>query len=222
MHGGDQSKRQRGTILQYADDLVLYTSSQSTDAAPSKLNEALSYLKIWLDDHGLTLSPSKSCIVTFTRSRSIPIMDIRYDDEVIPCLDAVKFLGVFLDSKMTGVPHLDCLRTSTDSDFKDQECIICTEKFNHPTRLPCGHVFCYLCVKGFPTCAFCRAEIKPEFLDHPVLIQQMSDDTKENEPDFQWYYRGERALLRGNQLMSFISITRRPLIRFLLQDYYKN
>ncbi|KAI8439824.1 hypothetical protein MSG28_013491 [Choristoneura fumiferana] len=95
------------SILQYADDLVLYTSSQSTDAAPSKLNEALSYLKIWLDDHGLTLSPSKSCIVTFTRSRSIPIMDIRYDDEVIPCLDAVKFLGVFLDSKMTGVPHLE-------------------------------------------------------------------------------------------------------------------
>ncbi|XP_073947193.1 uncharacterized protein isoform X2 [Choristoneura fumiferana] len=87
-----------------------------------------------------------------------------------------------------------CLTDLDDSDFKDQECIICTEKFNHPTRLPCGHVFCYLCVKGFPTCAFCRAEIKPEFLDHPVLIQQMSDDTKENEPDFQWYYRGERGI----------------------------
>ncbi|XP_073947192.1 E3 ubiquitin-protein ligase RNF146-A-like isoform X1 [Choristoneura fumiferana] len=96
-----------------------------------------------------------------------------------------------------------CLTDLDDSDFKDQECIICTEKFNHPTRLPCGHVFCYLCVKGFPTCAFCRAEIKPEFLDHPVLIQQMSDDTKENEPDFQWYYRGERGWWRYDERSNF-------------------
>ncbi|KAI8431364.1 hypothetical protein MSG28_015900 [Choristoneura fumiferana] len=95
------------SILQYADDLVLYTGSQSTDAASSKLNEALSYLKVWLDDHGLSLSPSKSSIVTFTRSRFIPNIQIQYDRDVIPCKDFVKFLGVFLDSRMTGVPHLE-------------------------------------------------------------------------------------------------------------------
>ncbi|KAI8440895.1 hypothetical protein MSG28_009195 [Choristoneura fumiferana] len=94
-------------ILQYADDLALYTVTQSFDEASSKLNEALRYLKVWLDDHGLSLSPSKSCTVTFSRNRSIPNIDINYEYEVIPCKDSVKFLGVFLDSKMTGVPHLE-------------------------------------------------------------------------------------------------------------------
>ncbi|KAI8426269.1 hypothetical protein MSG28_005157 [Choristoneura fumiferana] len=66
------------------------------------------------------------------------------------------------------------------------------------SRCPAIYIpnFMTLIPVGFPTCAFCRAEIKPEFLDHPVLIQQMSDDTKENEPDFQWYYRGERGIMK--------------------------
>ncbi|XP_063635068.1 uncharacterized protein LOC134805772 [Cydia splendana] len=40
-------------ILQYADDLVVYTAVHNLDDAYSRLNEALVYLKDWLDEHGV-------------------------------------------------------------------------------------------------------------------------------------------------------------------------
>lgn len=94
-------------ILQYADDLVVYTTAHNIDDASTRLNEALVYLKDWLDEHGLSLSPSKSCTVTFTRSHSIPNVVLYYEDQIIPNSRSVKFLGVIFDSKMTGVPHLN-------------------------------------------------------------------------------------------------------------------
>lgn len=94
-------------ILQYADDLVLYRTDKCIDTSSSRLTEALSYLKDWLDDHGLSLSPSKSNTVIFTRRRYIPNVVITYENQIIPNTLSVKFLGVILDSKMTGIPHLN-------------------------------------------------------------------------------------------------------------------
>lgn len=106
-HDLDQSVSPFCEVLQYADDLVLYTSTECAETASSRLNEALSYLVDWMDEHGLTLSPSKSCAVTFTRRKTIPIVDVSCLDEVIPNCESFKFLGVILDSKMTGIPHLN-------------------------------------------------------------------------------------------------------------------
>lgn len=92
-------------ILQYADDLVLYTSAKSIDKAAASLNTALGYLKDWLDEHGLTLSPTKSCVVTFSRRRIMPAADVRYGGVMIPSKESVKFLGVILDHKMSGISH---------------------------------------------------------------------------------------------------------------------
>ncbi|VDO96627.1 unnamed protein product, partial [Schistosoma curassoni] len=33
------------------------------------------------------------------------------------------------------------------------ECSICLQNLVHPAQLPCGHIFCFLCIKG---CAFHR------------------------------------------------------------------
>ncbi|KAI8435596.1 hypothetical protein MSG28_003872 [Choristoneura fumiferana] len=93
-------------ILQYADDIVLYYYSDSFPDCTSRLNAALRYLNEWLQDHGLNLSPSKSRAVVFSRRRWIPDIDIVIDEEPVSVEDNVKFLGVHLDSRMTGVPHL--------------------------------------------------------------------------------------------------------------------
>jgi ribonuclease HI len=106
-HDLEQSVSSFCNVLQYADDLVLYTSEQSIDKAANNINSALSYLKHWLDEHGLTLSPSKSCTVTFTRKRSIPRSNVLYGREIIPSRESVKFLGVILDGRMSGVSHLN-------------------------------------------------------------------------------------------------------------------
>lgn len=31
----------------------------------------------------------------------------------------------------------------------DNDCPVCLQPFSHPIKLPCSHVFCYLCAKGF-------------------------------------------------------------------------
>ncbi|RVE44179.1 hypothetical protein evm_011173 [Chilo suppressalis] len=94
-------------ILQYADDLALYLEVDKIQDASSKLNDAIYYLNNWLSDHGLSLSIPKSSVVCFTRSRSIPDIDISCNGQNFPIKDKVKFLGMILDSKMTGVHHIN-------------------------------------------------------------------------------------------------------------------
>ncbi|KAL0892118.1 hypothetical protein ABMA27_015319 [Loxostege sticticalis] len=94
-------------ILQYADDIAIYVSSSSILEATCRLNSALQYLGDWLLTHGLSLSVSKCSCVTFTRKRLIPEIDISFDGEKIPRTNKVKFLGLILDSRLSGVPHFN-------------------------------------------------------------------------------------------------------------------
>uniref|UniRef100_A0A034VU06 E3 ubiquitin-protein ligase n=1 Tax=Bactrocera dorsalis TaxID=27457 RepID=A0A034VU06_BACDO len=79
------------------------------------------------------------------------------------------------------------------------ECPICLQACIHPARLPCGHIFCFLCVKGVAyknrRCAMCRREIPPEFLDHPDLVNGIDDicATKSTEDGYQWFYEGRNG-----------------------------
>lgn len=98
-------------VLQYADDLALYVSSKSIHEAENQLNSALSYLEDWLTEHGLTISAHKSSTVIFTKKRNIPNINIRYNNEEIPQKTSVKFLGLWLDTRLTGVPHTESVLT---------------------------------------------------------------------------------------------------------------
>ncbi|XP_017107785.2 uncharacterized protein Rnf146 isoform X4 [Drosophila bipectinata] len=79
------------------------------------------------------------------------------------------------------------------------ECPICLQTCIHPARLPCGHIFCFLCVKGVAyknrRCAMCRREIPAEFLDHPQLVNGIEDicATRATEDGYQWYYEGRNG-----------------------------
>ncbi|CAG4993124.1 unnamed protein product [Colias eurytheme] len=92
-------------ILQYADDIALYCSSSSISEIECNLNSALYYLHEWLHPHGLSLSVSKSSCVIFTRKRLVPPLNLFYNNDPFPFHDNVKFLGVYLDSRMTGLVH---------------------------------------------------------------------------------------------------------------------
>lgn len=94
-------------ILQYADDLTLYVSVKSLDEAVRRLSSALEYLSNWLFQHGLSLSASKSTLVVFTKKRFIPPIVLEINGENIPQENKVKFLGIWLDSKLSGTPHID-------------------------------------------------------------------------------------------------------------------
>lgn len=89
------------------------------------------------------------------------------------------------------------------------ECAICLQRCVHPVRLPCRHVFCFLCVKGASwhskRCALCRQEIPEDFLERPVLL--LPEELKAaaagvsrtvgakggSGGDFAWYYEGRNG-----------------------------
>lgn len=88
------------------------------------------------------------------------------------------------------------------------ECAICLQTCVHPVRLPCRHVFCFLCVKGASwhskRCALCRQEVPEDFLEHPTLLSPeelkaaASGGRGGTGPgstggDHAWYYEGRNG-----------------------------
>lgn len=81
---------------------------------------------------------------------------------------------------------------------EELECAVCLQKCVHPVRLPCSHIFCFLCVKGVANqskrCAMCRQEIPADFLDHPTLLSAIEMEKEEIHPGgYQWFYEGRNG-----------------------------
>lgn len=74
------------------------------------------------------------------------------------------------------------------------ECAICLQSCVHPVRLPCRHVFCYLCVKGASwlgrRCALCRRDIPEDFLERPTLLSPEELRAAGRGAEHAWYYEG--------------------------------
>lgn len=103
-------------ILEYADDIALYYSSKTFSESVSRLNSALHYLNIWLVDHGLSLASEKSNVVVFSRKRSIPNVQIFVNDHCLMVKNQAKFLGLILDSRLTGSPHIEYIKNKCEKN----------------------------------------------------------------------------------------------------------
>ncbi|XP_045464876.1 E3 ubiquitin-protein ligase rnf146 isoform X1 [Harmonia axyridis] len=83
-------------------------------------------------------------------------------------------------------------------DF-DLECAICLQPCVHPAELPCGHIFCFLCVKGIvfqnKRCALCRQVIPREYINNPTLVKWSAVLEKQKSVDdqYQWFYEGHNG-----------------------------
>ncbi|CAK1597428.1 unnamed protein product [Parnassius mnemosyne] len=104
-------------VLQYADDLALYISTDNLTTANSRLNSTMEYLQCWLTDHGLSLSVSKSSIVIFTRHKNVPNIPVLYNGLPIPIRDKVKFLGMVLDNKLSFTQHIEYISKKCDKNI---------------------------------------------------------------------------------------------------------
>ena len=83
---------------------------------------------------------------------------------------------------------------SSDTDGLP-DCAICLQQCLHPVQLPCGHIFCFLCVKGTASrsqrCALCRRDIPPGYVFNPHLLCEADlASTSAFEDGYQWFYEG--------------------------------
>ncbi|XP_074471345.1 E3 ubiquitin-protein ligase rnf146 [Sebastes fasciatus] len=102
-----------------------------------------------------------------------------------------------------------CATDPSSSTTTTPECAICLQSCVHPVRLPCFHVFCFLCVKGASwqskRCALCRQEVPEDFLERPVLLSpeelkaaaaglsRSGGTGGGSRGDYAWYYEGRNG-----------------------------
>lgn len=110
-------------ILQYADDLLIYCIDRSILNACDQISMSLTCLKIWFEDHGLELSVDKSVAVLFSRLRNAPPVHISYNGQQIPQKNEAKFLGLVLDSKLSGVAHCDYIASKCERRINMLRCL---------------------------------------------------------------------------------------------------
>jgi len=100
-------------ILQYADDIVLFSNLSDVSLARNSLSVSLESVHSYLRQRGLDLAPQKSNILIFSRCRKgLPIIDnISIQRVNIEKINKIKFLGITLDEKLSGKEHLKSLLT---------------------------------------------------------------------------------------------------------------
>jgi E3 ubiquitin-protein ligase RNF146 len=87
---------------------------------------------------------------------------------------------------------------SDKENLDDYECAVCLQPCVHPVKLPCSHIFCYLCVKGVANrsrkCALCRTAIPPDFVNKPQLLCKKDVlNSSALEDGTQWFYAGNNS-----------------------------
>ena len=74
-------------------------------------------------------------------------------------------------------------------------CCICREHCVNPVKLPCQHLFCYLCLKGVAArnnrCALCRETIPFGFLNKLVVLNK--DEIAALTNSCVWFYEAKNG-----------------------------
>ena len=95
-------------LLIFADDLLIYTSSHCIDINNNRLSSTLKNITHSLQNKGLEIAYDKTHAMILTKKYKLEIPSIitlnNSSFEKKPCL---KFLGLYLDSKLTWKPHMN-------------------------------------------------------------------------------------------------------------------
>lgn len=95
-------------IIQYADDICLYTTAEPWTDVISNLSEAIVNTIQFLHQLGLSLSVSKSVVCPFTRRRRQPFREeIELGGVTFPVTNTTKFLGIHLNRRLSWKAHID-------------------------------------------------------------------------------------------------------------------
>ena len=134
-------------ILQYADDLILYTSTRNIPAGEARLNSYLDELYRYFTRWKLSLNPQKCETIVFHGTakmtpkmrNDISTLSLKIHNDTIPTVKEVTYLGVTINSRLSHVPHITKALNRATGAFKSLYPIL---KYSSPTPQKVK-LFCY-------------------------------------------------------------------------------
>lgn len=92
----------------YADDIVLMVQGKYCNVVADIMNVGLRCVQTWCQREGLSVNPTKTTIVPFTRKKNLESLSrLRLGPSKLSISSSAKYLGLVLDSKLTWNEHLD-------------------------------------------------------------------------------------------------------------------
>ena len=104
-------------LASYADDKAILSSHQDPTTASQHLQEHLSSVEKWVAKWRIKINPQKSQHVIFTLNKSFcpPVFLNRIP---LPTADVVKYLGLYIDKRLTWNPHTRLKRQETNTRYR--------------------------------------------------------------------------------------------------------
>jgi len=94
------------TIVGYADDVALVVVDKRLDILEAKCNDAAARVQRWLTNAGLELAAEKTEAVLISARWQKQQMKLRIGGHEITSQDAIKYLGVLIDTRLSFKQHL--------------------------------------------------------------------------------------------------------------------
>ena len=103
----------------YADDIVILSKGKLSDVVSDRMQAALNFVTLWCKDKGLSVNPTKTEIVLFTRNRRLrgQLKRLKMMDQEIEYSSQVKYLGLIFDGKLNWNVHLEKVITKASSSL---------------------------------------------------------------------------------------------------------
>jgi hypothetical protein len=105
-------------IAKFAYDTAILTSDLDPRRASEKLQNHLNTINRWLHQWKICVNTTKSVQITFTTKRS-RCPQVNISNNVIWVKNEVKYLGLYLDEKLTWKPHIKAKRRQLDLKIKN-------------------------------------------------------------------------------------------------------
>merc|ERR1711991_110696 len=114
-------------ISQFADDLVIWETGLDLDNVCRKMNKKLFGLNKYLKNKNLTISTGKSVAVIYSRKRvNHNSIDLFIGKDKIKIANVAKYLGLFLDKRLTWCQHVNEILKKANNRCKQLK-IMCTK-----------------------------------------------------------------------------------------------
>ncbi|GFT59766.1 hypothetical protein TNCV_4783291 [Trichonephila clavipes] len=96
----------------FADDTAVISQNKRFSVVISNLQHYVSSLELWLNDWKIKVNASKSACLMFTRRSRLPVglTPVTIFGQPVPWVNVAKYLGLFLDAKLTFAYHIEQTR----------------------------------------------------------------------------------------------------------------